>query len=210
MKNFKIILAIVFVLLLSGCKQNEVVSTTSKAVTTTEATTVKIPETTQVTQATPKLNTITSTKKSDYDVTKLSKVSQYSYDIDEDGTKENIVLYTAAGVDKDGKFIWDDGQNWSLVVEDGEQIYKLFDHYVQLGSAYFEFSEYYKNDNKIPTITLVVSEGASFYLENYSYDKANKYFTEELLYSSQDKSDAGISKLFSSIPDIITSKSTGK
>lgn len=203
MKKLKALIIVLFIVLISGCNQTQPQSSQTIQTAQTQTIQASTSSVTETKQQSEKLDSIRSTKKSDYDFTKLTKVSQYSYDIDDDAVQEDIILYTTAEVNDKGEIIWDDGQNWSLFVEDGEQVYKLFDQYVQLGSAYFEFSEYYMNSGKIPTITLLVSEGAQFYLRNYSYDKANKNFTQELLYTSEDKTDAGISKLFSSMPDVI-------
>ena len=63
-------------------------------------------------------------------------------DIDGDGEEEVIELHVNAGKTENGLFAWDDGQNWLLVVKDGEKTYPLFDDYVQLGSIDFSTTRF--------------------------------------------------------------------
>lgn len=114
----------------------------------------------------------------------MTKLSEYSHDLDLDNTEEKIELYTAAGRNEKGEMMWDDGQNWVLVVRDGERSYPLLSEYVQLGQVYFAVSN--SEEEQLPNITVIVPAGASFSMLGYSFDKEKNGFTEELLYKSKD------------------------
>lgn len=130
-----------------------------------------------------------------------TEISRYTGDVDGDGTDEDVVLLTTAQRGADGKLVKDDGQEWLLYISDKQSCYVLFDDYVQLGDVYFEVSDYYKNDNAEPKITVVVSTGAGFSVTNFSYDKSGKYMGE-VVYDTKNETDGGINRRFSSIPEI--------
>jgi len=89
--------------------------------------------------------------------------------------------------------MWDDGQKWLLLVEDGADFYPLFQGYVQLGSVYYTVAGY---DNiPTPKVTALVSAGAGMIFTNYAYDPDKKGYRIEPIYDSQ-----GINLLFSSLP----------
>lgn len=123
-----------------------------------------------------------------------TKISEFSADLDTDGGEEKLELLTTAERDKKGNIAWDDGQNWLLLIRDGEKFYPLFSEYVQLGSVYFTVAQYGKDDP--PKITVMVSTGANLKLANYAYSKDQKGYKEEPVYNSQ-----AINLLFTSLPD---------
>jgi hypothetical protein len=51
----------------------------------------------------------------------LSLYDQTTFDLDGDGEQEQIEMYVNAEQDEKGEYMWDDGQNWLLVVKDGDQ-----------------------------------------------------------------------------------------
>ncbi|HYF81804.1 MAG TPA: hypothetical protein VEB00_02075 [Clostridia bacterium] len=114
----------------------------------------------------------------------MTKLGEFSNDIDMDNIEEKIELFTAAGRDEKGEMGWDDGQDWVLVVRDGDKSYPLLSQYVQLGVVYFTVS----NSGEEPTqnITVIVAEGASFSMMGYAFDKEKNGFREEPLYKSED------------------------
>lgn len=122
-----------------------------------------------------------------------TKLSEFSVDLDLDGEEEKIELYTAAERNENGDMVWDDGQKWLLVIQDGDVYYSLLDEYVQLGQVYFNVSYY--NNESVPTITVITDTGANFKLVNYVYDKEQKGYRAELAYDSKD-----INHIFTSIP----------
>jgi hypothetical protein len=123
----------------------------------------------------------------------ITKLSDFALDLDDDGLEEKIELYTTAGKSEDGSMIWDDGQNWLLLIEDGDNYYPLFQEYVQLGTVYFNI---WYDDKKTPKINVIVSTDAGLNVINYTYDKEQNGYISEKIY------DAGnIQFMFSSIPN---------
>ncbi|WP_353096158.1 hypothetical protein [Tissierella praeacuta] len=72
-----------------------------------------------------------------WDTKELTLLDSYTIDFDKDGTDETISIYTTAQKDEKGNIAWDDGQNWTLLVEDTDKDYILFNDYVQLGNIQF-------------------------------------------------------------------------
>lgn len=124
---------------------------------------------------------------------KWSKLSEISLDFDSDGKEENLELLTMAQRDEQGNIMWDDGQKWLLMVQDDNRFYPLLSEYVQLGSVYFNVSDY--GEEAIRKITVIVSTTANFKMTNYVYDENKQGYREEPVYNSQD-----INFIFSSIP----------
>ncbi|MHB1393937.1 MAG: hypothetical protein ACYCYE_12860 [Clostridia bacterium] len=123
----------------------------------------------------------------------MTKLREFSGDLDLDNIEEKIELYTAAERNEKGELLWDDGQNWVLVVRDGDKSYPLFSQYVQLGVVYFTVSN--SGEGQMPNITVLVPTGASFSMMGYVFDKEKDGFKEESLYKSEDNN-----WIYSSIP----------
>lgn len=122
-----------------------------------------------------------------------TKLNEYSLDFDGDGALEKIELHTAAGRAEDGNMLWDDGQNWLLLVEDGKEYYPLLHQYVQLGVVYFTI---WYDDKGTPKITVILETGANLSFFNYYYDREQQGYKVENIYDS-----GGINYIFSSIPN---------
>ncbi|MEG0773845.1 hypothetical protein [Clostridium sp.] len=118
------------------------------------------------------------------DTKSMTKLDEFSYDMDLDGSEERIELYTTAGRDGKGEMVWDDGQNWLLVVRDGKKVYPLLSEYVQLGSVYFTVSN--NGVGEVSKINVIVSTGAGFNLKTYIFNKVKGGFVGETVYSSKD------------------------
>lgn len=58
-------------------------------------------------------------------------------DLEDDGVPERVELRARVERDDRGRLMWDDGQEWSLVVDDEEGVYTLFEGWVQLGTLGF-------------------------------------------------------------------------
>ena len=57
-----------------------------------------------------------------------------SYDLNGDGTKENIVILANIVVSSDGKESWDDGQAWEVRIEETDKtVTRVYAQYIQLG-----------------------------------------------------------------------------
>lgn len=133
----------------------------------------------------------------------LTEVSVYTGDVDSDGEDERIVLATGAERDKNGEFLWNDGQNWALYIEDTTGIYVLLDKYIQAGAAYFEVADYYMSDGTVPKVSVTVTSGAGFSLTAYTFSEEKSGFVEERIYDTGSVTEAGINRRYSSYPDIV-------
>ncbi len=133
----------------------------------------------------------------------LHEITSYTGDTDADGTDERIVLATSAERDEKGEFLWNDGQKWALYVEDGAQnVYVLFDKFVQAGSVYFDVADYYLKDGAVPKILVTVSMGAGLSLKNYTFESEKSAYIEDIVFDTQAVTEGGINRRFSSIPAI--------
>lgn len=127
---------------------------------------------------------IEAVESSSLDTGIMTKLREFSVDLDLDGTEENIELYTAAGRGENGEMMWDDGQNWLLSVCDGDKSYPLLSRFIQLGVVHFTVSN--DSEEELPYITVIIPTDSSFAMWGYSYDKEKDGFSEELLYKSED------------------------
>ena len=83
-------------------------------------------------------NTVIITPSKDkYDVDSMTLLDSSSHDITGDGIDDKISLYTSAGKDQEGRIMWDDGQFFLLIFNDGEKDYGLFNERVQIGRVYY-------------------------------------------------------------------------
>ncbi|MBQ2932362.1 MAG: hypothetical protein IJE62_05940 [Clostridia bacterium] len=137
------------------------------------------------------------------DIAVLHEITSYTGDTDADGTDERVVLVTSAERDEKGEFLWNDGQQWALYVQDGaEDAYVLFNRFVQAGSVYFDVADYYLKDGAVPKILVTVSTGAGLSLKNYIFESEKAAYTEEVVFDTQSVTEGGINRRFSSIPAI--------
>ena len=136
-------------------------------------------------------------------VANFTEITSYTGDTDGDGADETVVLATSAERNSKGEFLWNDGQDWTLYVKDSSDgIYTLFNGFVQAGSVYFEVSDYYLKDGASPKISVIVSTGAGFSVKNYTFDKNQKVYKEDIIFDTKDVTDGGINRRFSSFPEI--------
>jgi len=131
-----------------------------------------------------------------------TEVSRYTGDVDGDGANENVVLVTEAKKDKNGEFLWNDGQDWAVFVEDTNGVYILLDKFVQAGSVYFDVSDYYMNDGAQPKILITETTGAGLVLKTYTYSETENGYVEETIYDTGAVTEAGINRRFTSFPEI--------
>lgn len=118
------------------------------------------------------------------DTKSMTKLDEFSYDVDADGSEEMIQLYIAAERDEKGELMLDDGQNWLLTVLDGGNAYPLLSEYVQLGSVYFSVSN--NGEGEGSHINVIIQTGASFSLRSYSFDNDKGGFVGGTVYRSED------------------------
>ena len=130
------------------------------------------------------------------------EITSYVGDVDADGTDERIVISTGAERAKNGEFLWNDGQEWAVFVEDTNGVYMLLDKFVQAGSVYFDVSDYYMKDGAQPKILVTETTGAGLILKTYTYSKNENGYVEETIYDTNAVTEAGINKRFTSFPEI--------
>lgn len=126
---------------------------------------------------------------SDYSMILAKDIEKYpqtlykktTVDIDEDGEEEVIELYVNAGKMENGLFAWDDGQNWLLVVKDGEKTYPLFDDFVQLGSIDFSTTTF---DRK-PGLVMIKTQHSDRTVQKFTYDKNENGYQKETFYKKE-------------------------
>jgi hypothetical protein len=112
----------------------------------------------------------------------ISLYDQTEFDTDGDGENEQVELYVNAAKDEDGEFAWDDGQNWLLVVKDGDETYPLFDDWVQLGKLSFWLLE----SNGQPMIILLKTGTAEFTLQTFTFNEKENGFIQKTHYNPED------------------------
>ncbi|WOV87238.1 hypothetical protein QWT69_15485 [Sporosarcina oncorhynchi] len=124
---------------------------------------------------------------------KASEIEKYpqtlykemKFDVNGDGEEEIIELYVNAGKMEDGQFAWDDGQNWLLVVKDGEKTYPLFDGYVQMGTIDFSTAIF---DRK-PGIVMFMRQHGDRVAQKFMYDENESGFVLETFYKKENTQD---------------------
>lgn len=126
-----------------------------------------------------------------FDNSNLTVYQEFKYDINEDSIDDEIIIYTSAGKDKNGEFMWDDGQHWHFIVNVDGVDYDLYSAYLH-GDMDFQVLELYKGEDVVPCIKLSVNEWAGINIYHYIFDKENNNFVKELAYSTNDYSDNGI------------------
>ncbi len=128
----------------------------------------------------------------------FTEVGSYSYDMDNDGADEKIILTINASKNSKGDFELNDGQNWQLYIKKGESCYMLIDEYVQLGSISFDVMDYYIDGKAVPTITALTKTGSMLKLTAYTYNSEKNCYVERELYNTANETDGGINKIYSS------------
>jgi hypothetical protein len=118
------------------------------------------------------------------DTKSMTKLDEFTYDLDSDNSEEKIELYTAAGRNENGEMLWDDGQKWLLVVWDGEKAYPVLSEYVQLGSVYFTISN--NGVGEAANINVIINTGAGHSLRVYTFSKDRDGFLGGSVYKSED------------------------
>ena len=99
-----------------------------------------------------------------------------SVNLDGDSTPERVELYADVDRDPQGKPMWDDGQSWALVVRQGNQVYTLFDEFVQLGTVGFTAVEHAVEDRG--AIIIEVQAGSGVQVQAYHFDPARGGFVQ--------------------------------
>ncbi|MFY9174518.1 MAG: hypothetical protein WAO24_04135 [Peptococcia bacterium] len=137
-------------------------------------------------------NYVLATSKNPKEGGSWTELAHSSLDLDLDGQEDVIALYTAAERDNNGELMWDDGQNWLLLIKSGENYYPLLNEYVQLGSVYFSA---FTDLEEQPKVFVLINTGAGIIAKEYAYEAEKQGFREKLVYQAE-----GINLLGSSFP----------
>lgn len=170
----KLFLVILSVMLLASCGGNTDVVTPSPS-----------PETSP--EAESKMITATKENPIGDDWTILGEVGLVIEDEFAD-----IYLATEARRGDDGYMLWDDSQDWALVVVGEENNYVLFDSNIY-GKAYIDV----ETIDNLPRITLVTTSSFGPSVTRYTYSEG-AFYQEELIIP-----DANGNNIYSSFPDYI-------
>ena len=105
-------------------------------------------------------------------------------DIDNDKQVEKIEVYCTAALGEDGELRMDDGNRWKLIVRKGEQLYPVFDGFIQLGKLeYKAYSEYRENpDTFVFHLLISNAQGAGFKMYDCYYDENQDAFISKEVY----------------------------
>lgn len=100
-----------------------------------------------------------------------------------DGEKAAIELYTSAQVASDGQMGWDSGDQWTLLVQQENLFFVLYDEYVQYGEVQFWASNHNPNEVDRPKpadleshIYVMVTTDVGFTVYDYVWDAENTCF----------------------------------
>lgn len=188
MKKFKLLFVLALVVLaVSGCNKNTGVTENPVTEPGSEAD-IRVIRATEISS----------------DVLEWNEAASFTGDLDGDGADEKVVLVTSADCDKDGEFLWNDGQNWALYVDDREEDYLLFNQYLSAGYPYFEVSDYYMKDGAEPKIKVIVSTGSGFSVTSYSFSKTDDGYLKNVIYDTAEITEGGINRRYSSFPEYDT------
>ena len=134
------------------------------------------------------------------EVLEWNEAASYTGDVDGDGTDEVVMLLTSAE-QENGEFLWNDGQDWALYVDDREDDYLFLKKYLNTGSVYFEVLDYYMDEGTQPVISVIESAGAGFSVKNYKYSSTDKGYIETIVYDTKDVTAGGTNRRYSSFPE---------
>lgn len=195
MKKFLSLLMVAGILLVSGCEK---------------VSDLLVPEETgDETQITETINPIKTPDSEDDPQTKipLSQMIQmtndweflgdYNFEITKKGKKDRIVLATSAQA-RNGEFMWDDSQYWTVAVISEDGAYNLFSERMQ-GRVYMEVNEGFVKGIVTPVITVYIFSGNDREIRNYTFD--GEYFIENQEYTTKSFSTGGINNRYTTIQE---------
>lgn len=110
----------------------------------------------------------------------LTLLDSATLDINQDGKDEIISMYTRAEKDSQGEVMWDDGQDWIILVEGEDKDYVLFNDYVQIGSI--DFFVYTIDDSVY--ISTIQSGTALLKLTEYKFNRDKEEFEATIKFTT--------------------------
>lgn len=114
----------------------------------------------------------------------LNRFSSYEIDMDKDGNNETIEVYCKGDIAPDGEYLFDDGQEWALILRKGDEIYPLFERsFIQLGkleyTAYINYDEYEKVH-----IIVAYKTGATIIYYDCTFDEESGHILRNQIYEA--------------------------
>jgi len=101
----------------------------------------------------------------------LNLFSSSDLDIDNDGENETLEVYCEGSIGVDGEYLLDDGENWTVILRKGENIYPLFDKaYIQFGKIQYAIYQDY-NDYDRTHVIVECKTGTAVYYYDCTYDE---------------------------------------
>lgn len=114
----------------------------------------------------------------------MNCVERFEVDFDKDGNMESIEVYSDAKVDKNGKLLLDDGQEWALILRKKDEVYPLFEKsFIQLGGleyAVFEDCEEHERNHIIVTY----DTGVTMMYYDCTFDEESGYIRRQSVYTA--------------------------
>lgn len=104
-------------------------------------------------------------------------------DIDNDEQMETIEVYCQASLNEDGELVMDDGNGWKLVVRKDEQLYPVFDGFIQLGKLEYKGYEEY-GDTTVFHLLISKVQGAGLTMYDCYYDENQDAFISKEVYQT--------------------------
>lgn len=154
--RFFAVLLMVLILITAGCKQSE-----SAAVSERE-----------------QISSVES-----FDAENLFLLERMDLPLWADAEDTAVTLYTSAQVASDGQMGWDTGDQWTLLVQQENLFFVLFNEYVQYGEVQFWVSDLNPNGVDSPEsadleqhIYVMVTTDVGFTLYDYVWDGENTCF----------------------------------
>lgn len=114
----------------------------------------------------------------------LNSLSEYEVDIDKDGQDETIEMYSEGEMGPDGSYLFDDGQEWALILRKGNDVYPLFERsYIQLGkleyTAYIDYDDYERLH-----IMVAFKTGANIIYYDCTFDEESGHILRKQVYEA--------------------------
>ena len=124
----------------------------------------------------------------------MTLLEQVEYTFVPDAERASVELYTSALIADDGQMGWDSGDQWVLLMRQGEQEFLLYDEYVQYGEVQFWVSSINTNGVDSPEtedldhhIYVMVTSGAGFTMYDYMWDGDEGCFQKSVLLNPENQ-----------------------
>lgn len=127
-------------------------------------------------------------------VESMTLLEQVEYALVPNAEHASVELYTSALIADDGQMGWDSGDQWTLLVRQGEQEFLLYDEYVQYGEVQFWISSLNTNRVESPEtedldhhIYVMVTTGVGFTMYDYVWNGAEGCFQKSVLLNPENQ-----------------------